>query len=80
MDSKPIVMYDANVLYPPSTRDLFVRLADARLVQARWTEHIFDELVRSVARARPEFERGVNRSRQFMEIHYNGLRLWGTSI
>ena len=67
MDSKPIVVYDANVLYPPSIRDLFVRLAVARLVQARWTDRILDELVRSVSRARPEHEEGVNRSRQSME-------------
>lgn len=67
MDSKPIVVYDANVLYPPSIRNLFVGLADARLVQARWTDCILDEFVGSVARNRPEHEEGVNRARRSME-------------
>ncbi len=38
-----IVVYDANVLYPNLTRDLLIRIAQAGLVQAKWTEKILDE-------------------------------------
>jgi hypothetical protein len=37
------VVYDANVLYPSSLRDLLIRVAQAGLVQAKWTEAILDE-------------------------------------
>lgn len=30
------VVYDANILYPAALRDLFMRLAQAGLVRARW--------------------------------------------
>lgn len=32
-----IVVYDASVLYPSSLRDLLIRIAQAGLVQARWS-------------------------------------------
>lgn len=38
-----IVVYDANVLYPNVTRDLLIRIAQAGLVQAKWTDEILDE-------------------------------------
>jgi hypothetical protein len=38
-----IVIYDANVLYPNSLRDLLIRIAQAGLVQAKWTNEILDE-------------------------------------
>ncbi|WP_234824079.1 PIN domain-containing protein [Bremerella cremea] len=44
------VVYDANILYPAPLRDLFMRLAHAGLVRARWTEMIHDEWIRSVLR------------------------------
>lgn len=34
------VIYDANVLYPNSLRDLLIRVAQAGLVEAKWTEKI----------------------------------------
>jgi hypothetical protein len=37
------VIYDANVLYPSMLRDLLIRVAQAGLVRARWTEAILDE-------------------------------------
>jgi hypothetical protein len=33
-------VYDANILYPTPLRNLFIRLAQAGLVRARWTETI----------------------------------------
>jgi hypothetical protein len=37
-----IVLYDAHFLYPAPLRDLFIRLAQAVLVQAKWTEQSCD--------------------------------------
>jgi hypothetical protein len=48
MDHPVIAIYDANVLYPAPLRDLFIRLAQAGLVRARWMEAIHDEWVRNV--------------------------------
>lgn len=48
MDHPVTAVYDANILYPAPLRDLFIRLAQAGLVRARWTEAIHDEWVRNV--------------------------------
>jgi hypothetical protein len=38
-----IVIYDANVLYPNTLRDLLIRIAQQpHLVQAKWTDEILD--------------------------------------
>ena len=51
---KPVVaVYDANVLYSAPLRDLCVRLAQAGLVRARWTDRIHDEWVRNVLANNP---------------------------
>lgn len=42
-----VVIYDANVLYPSTLRDVLIRLAQTGLVQAKWTETILDETFRS---------------------------------
>jgi hypothetical protein len=38
-----IVVYDANVLYPNTLRDLLVRITQSGTVQARWTDQILEE-------------------------------------
>lgn len=48
-----IVVYDANVLYPNTLRDLLIRIAQAGLVQAKWTMQILDEMLAALARTRP---------------------------
>ena len=53
MEHPVIAVYDANILYPAPLRDLFIRLAQAGLVRARWTETIHDEWVRSVLKDNP---------------------------
>ena len=35
-----VVVYDANVLYPSTLRDLLIRISQAGLVQAKWTNQI----------------------------------------
>jgi hypothetical protein len=47
------VVYDANVLYPNTLRDLLIRIAQAGLVRARWTDQILDEMLAALARERP---------------------------
>lgn len=49
-----VVIYDANVLYPSTLRDLLIRVAQAGLVQARWTHRILDETFDSIKKNRPE--------------------------
>jgi hypothetical protein len=53
-----IVIYDANVLYPNKLRDLLIRIAQAGLVQARWTNQILDEMLRALNRNRPDIQQG----------------------
>jgi predicted nucleic acid-binding protein len=56
MERPVIAVYDANVLYPAPLRDLFIRLAQAGLVRARWTETIHDEWVRNVLKNNPNLD------------------------
>lgn len=49
-----IVVYDANVLYPNTLRDLHIRLALAGLVQAKWTGQILDEALGALRDNRPD--------------------------
>jgi hypothetical protein len=54
MEPPATAIYDANVLYPAPLRDLFIRLAQAGLVRARWTEMIHDEWLRNVLKDNPQ--------------------------
>lgn len=47
------VIYDANILYPAPLRDLFIRLAHAGLVRAKWTDAIHEEWIRNVLKNNP---------------------------
>jgi hypothetical protein len=38
-----IVIYDASVLYPPTLRDVLIRVAQEGMVHAKWTNRILDE-------------------------------------
>lgn len=49
-----VAVYDASVLYPGTTRDLLIRIAQAGLVQAKWTDAILDEVFTSLADNRPD--------------------------
>jgi hypothetical protein len=53
MEQPVTAVYDANILYPAPMRDLFIRLAQAGLVRARWTETIHDEWIRNVLKDNP---------------------------
>lgn len=50
-----IVIYDANVLYPNTLRDLLIRIAQQpHLVQAKWTDQIIDETLRALQKNRSD--------------------------
>ncbi|MFC9688308.1 PIN domain-containing protein [Kribbella sp. NPDC056951] len=51
-----IVLYDANVLYPNTLRDLLIRVAQAGLVQAKWTDRILDETFRNLKANRRDLD------------------------
>ena len=62
-----IVVYDANVLYPNTLRDLLLRITQAGLVQAKWTSQILDEMIRALSRNRPDIPAGkLDRLRDLM--------------
>ncbi len=48
------VVYDANVLYPNTLRDLLIRIAQSGLVHAKWTNEILDETITAIGRNRPD--------------------------
>ncbi len=51
-----IVVYDANVLYPNVIRDLLIRIAQAGLVQAKWTDKILDETFGALTSKLPDVD------------------------
>lgn len=62
-----VALYDANVLYPSTLRDILIRVAQAGLVQAKWTERILDELFRSLQANRPDLDpEKLHRTRKLM--------------
>ena len=48
------VVYDANVLYPNTLRDLLIRIAQSGTVQAKWTNALLDEMTAALRRNRPD--------------------------
>jgi len=54
-----IVVHDANVLYPSTLRDLLIRIAQAGLVQAKWTDEILDEVFDNLIDNRPDLDPGA---------------------
>lgn len=67
MEYAVTAILDANILYPAPMRDLFVRLAQAGLFHARWTEMIHDEWTRNVLKDKPDLSaERVARTRNLM--------------
>ncbi|MEV1172407.1 hypothetical protein [Nonomuraea sp. NPDC049784] len=52
-----VVIYDANVLYGNTLRDLLIRVAMTGRLQAEWTNRILDEMQRNLAANRPKFQK-----------------------
>jgi hypothetical protein len=67
MDHPITAIYDSNVLYPAPLRDLLIRLGQAGLVRARWTEAIHEEWMRNVMRVNPHLsQERLARTRSLM--------------
>jgi predicted nucleic acid-binding protein len=54
MEPPVTAVYDANILYAAPLRDLLIRVAQAGLVRAKWTETIHDEWLRNVLNENPQ--------------------------
>lgn len=62
-----VAVYDANVLYPSTLRDVLIRVAQAGLVQAKWTDQILDETFRNLKANRPSLDPDrLERTRRLM--------------
>ncbi|WP_067969817.1 PIN domain-containing protein [Nocardiopsis trehalosi] len=62
-----VALYDANVLYPSTLRDLVIRVAQAGLVRAKWSNRILDEVFDNLRRNRPELpDESLERTRALM--------------
>jgi predicted nucleic acid-binding protein len=62
-----VALYDANVLYPSTIRDVLIRMAQMGLFQARWSAMILDEVFRNLKQNRPELDSTrLDRTRSLM--------------
>ena len=78
MTARPIVVYDANVLYPAQLRDLLMRLAVAGLVRAHWSDQIHEEWMENVLSNRPDLrQEQLERTRALMERALPSARIEG---
>lgn len=74
----PVVVYDANVLYPSALRDFLIRVAIEDLVHARWSDRILDEVFRNIAINRPDLDpQRLLRTRQRMCAAVLDGLVWG---
>lgn len=62
------VVLDACVLYSAPLRDFLMHLSLLDVIEARWTDHIQEEWIRSVLRDRPDLDRErLERTRRLMD-------------
>ena len=72
-----VAVYDANVLYPGSLRDLLIRLGQTGLLQARWTDQILDEVFDAIVAAQPNLGGRLQRTRRLMNEAIPDVRITG---
>jgi predicted nucleic acid-binding protein len=73
-----VVVYDAAALYPNAQRDLLIRIAQAGLVQAKWTAEILDELARARLRRNPDLDPAkLDRLKALMNDAVADCLIWG---
>ncbi|WP_250290159.1 PIN domain-containing protein [Frankia sp. CiP1_Cm_nod1] len=72
------MVYDANVLYPNTLRDLLIRIAQSGLVQAKWTNEILDEMATAIGRTRPDISpEKLTRLRSLMNAAIRDVLVFG---
>lgn len=67
-----VALYDANVLYPSTLRDVLIRVGLAQLVRPKWSEQILDETFRNLRTNRPDL--GVEQLRRTRDLMNRALR------
>ncbi len=73
-----IAIYDACILYSAPLRDLFLRLASAGLVEARWSNQLLDECFRHIVVNRPDLKpESLRRTRDLMNKALPGALVTG---
>ncbi|MDE2972153.1 MAG: PIN domain-containing protein [Acidobacteriota bacterium] len=77
LEDRPVVVLDANVLFPFRKRDILLRMHHAGLFQARWTERILDEWTRSLLERKPHLEPSVRSQRRAMSEHFGDSLVGG---
>jgi hypothetical protein len=65
--SPPVVLYDANLLYPFHLRNLLVQLGVNHIVRPRWTDAIHEEWIRNLAAAGRQTRDRLLRTRDIMK-------------
>src|SRR5689334_17239194 len=65
-----IVVVDANVLFPPTLRDTFLRAAAQGFYMLRWSAEILNEMERNLVRAGVMSAAKAARLRELMEKHF----------
>lgn len=62
-----VVIYDANVLYPSTLRDVLIRVGLTRLVQPKWMDLIIEEVFGNLRANRPDLDPArLDRTRRLM--------------
>jgi predicted nucleic acid-binding protein len=61
-----VALFDANIFYPATLRDLMLRVAMSDAFRARWSDDIHDEWMRAVLRERPELSERLKRTRELI--------------
>jgi hypothetical protein len=80
MVNVPSAIIDACVLYSAPVRDLIVRLAQAGLIQARWSDEIHDEWMRNLLKNNPRVSRErLERTRSLMDAAIRDCLVTGYS-
>ena len=72
-----VVVYDSCVLYPNVVRDLLIRVAQAGMVQAKWTDRILDEMSRALREQRGTESEKLERLRGLMNDSVRDVRVTG---
>jgi len=72
------VVYDAGALYPNAQRDLLIRIAQAGLVQARWTTDIIEEMALARQHRNPDLDAArLDRLKRLINHSVPDCLVWG---
>ncbi|MCI0709708.1 MAG: PIN domain-containing protein [Chloroflexi bacterium] len=76
--SQYTALFDANVLYPASLRDILLQLAVTDIFRAKWTADIHEEWIEAVLRDRPDLDRArLERTRDLMDTSVRDCLITG---